>query len=54
MRDCSRMFQGERAFPNAVRAEREVLHIPAYPEMTSDEVDRVAAAVTEAIAELDA
>jgi dTDP-4-amino-4,6-dideoxygalactose transaminase len=53
MRDCSRMFEGEKAFPNAARAEREVLHIPAYPEMTNSEVDRVAASVSEAITELN-
>jgi dTDP-4-amino-4,6-dideoxygalactose transaminase len=54
MRDCSRMFDGEREFPNAARAEREVLHLPAYPEMSDAEVDRVANAVTHAVAEIDA
>lgn len=54
MRDCSRMFDGERVFPNAARAEREVLHLPAYPEMSDAEVDRVANAVTHAVAEIDA
>lgn len=53
MRDCSRMFDGERPFPNAARAEKEVLHVPAYPEMSDAEVDRVATAVTEAIAEVN-
>lgn len=52
MRDCSRMFDGERPFPNAARAEKEVLHIPAYPEMSDADVDRVANAVTEAIKEV--
>jgi len=50
MRDCSRMFEGEQPFPNAARAERQVLHLPAYPEMSDDQVDRVANAVCEAIA----
>jgi dTDP-4-amino-4,6-dideoxygalactose transaminase len=54
MRDCSRMFDGERPFPNAARAEKDVLHLPAYPEMSDGEVDRVAAAVSEAIVEVHA
>jgi dTDP-4-amino-4,6-dideoxygalactose transaminase len=53
MRDCSRMFEGERPFPNAVRAEKEVLHLPAYPEMSDADVDRVANAVSEAAAAMD-
>jgi len=52
MRDCSRMFEGEQSFPNAVRAEKEVLHLPAHPELSDAEVDRVATAVGEVIAEL--
>ncbi len=52
MRDCSRMFDGERSFPNAARAEKEVLHLPAYPELSEADIDRVATAVSEAIAEL--
>ena len=52
MRDCSRMFDGERPFPNAARAEREVLHVPAYPEMSDADVDRVASAIVEAVAAL--
>jgi dTDP-4-amino-4,6-dideoxygalactose transaminase len=52
MRDCSRMFEGEADFPNAARAEREVLHLPAYPEMSDSQIDRVASAVDEAMAEI--
>jgi perosamine synthetase len=52
MRDCSRMFDGQQSFPNAARAEKEVLHLPAYPEMSNDQIDRVAIAVGEAISEL--
>lgn len=51
MRDCSRMFDGQRSFPNAARAEKEVLHLPAYPEMSEGDVDRVAKAVVEALQE---
>ena len=52
MRDCSRMFEGERPFPNAVRAEREVLHLPSFPELSDSDVDRVARAVKTSLAEL--
>jgi len=45
MRDCGRLFGSEVEFPNAARAEREVLHLPAYPELGNAEVDRVARAV---------
>ena len=39
MRDCSRMFDGSELFPNAARAEREVLHIPAHPHMSIAQID---------------
>ena len=52
MRDCSRMFDGQQSFPNAARAEKEVLHLPAYPEMSEADVDRVAKAVDEALVEI--
>lgn len=52
MRDCSRMFEGEKAFPNSVRAEREVLHLPAFPEMTDRQIDQVAKAVKDSLAEV--
>lgn len=52
MRDCSHMFEGERPFPNAARAEKEVLHLPAYPEMSKADVDRVARAVEDSLVEL--
>jgi dTDP-4-amino-4,6-dideoxygalactose transaminase len=54
MRDCSRMFDGQREFPNAARAEREVLHVPSYPEMTKRQVDRVARGVRDALQDLAA
>ncbi len=31
MRDCSGLTNGGARFPQAARAEREVLHLPAYP-----------------------
>jgi dTDP-4-amino-4,6-dideoxygalactose transaminase len=45
MRDCSGMFEGAGEFPNAVRAEKEVLHIPAHPHLSLDDVDVLAAKV---------
>ena len=42
MRDCSGMFEGEASFPNAARAEREVLHLPAYPQLSPSQIDEVA------------
>lgn len=39
---------GERRFPEAWRASREVLSIPCWAELTDDEVERVAAAVRHA------
>jgi len=38
------------AFPQAQRAARETLAIPLYPEMTEDQIDAVASAVTAATA----
>jgi dTDP-4-amino-4,6-dideoxygalactose transaminase len=45
MRDCSGMFDGAGDFPNAVRAEKEVLHIPAHPHLSLADVDVLAAKV---------
>lgn len=39
-----------RAFPQAQQAARETLAIPLYPEMTEDQIDAVASAVTAAAA----
>lgn len=41
MRDCSRMFDGSEPFENAARAEREVLHIPAHPHLSIEQIDRL-------------
>jgi len=54
MRDCSGIFDTGEEFPNAARAEREVLHIPAHPHLTDDEIDTVAAKVREVISQLAA
>jgi dTDP-4-amino-4,6-dideoxygalactose transaminase len=49
MRDCGRLFGAEQVFPNAARAEREVLHLPAYPELSDARIDRVARAVEQVV-----
>ena len=49
MRDCSRMFDNGGEFPNATRAEREVLHVPAHPGLSDAQIDRVAAALGAAV-----
>ena len=51
MRDCSAIADSGESFPNAARAEREVLHLPAYPQLSDGAVDRVAAAVERVAAE---
>jgi dTDP-4-amino-4,6-dideoxygalactose transaminase len=52
MRDCSGMFDMGGSFPNAERAEREVLHLPAYPELTTATIDKAAARISRVLDEL--
>jgi dTDP-4-amino-4,6-dideoxygalactose transaminase len=42
MRDCSGLLGGDASFPGAERAEREVLHLPAYPELSESQIDDIA------------
>jgi dTDP-4-amino-4,6-dideoxygalactose transaminase len=49
MRDCSGLLDGEQVFPNAARAEREVLHLPAYPELSDARIDWIAERVDQAV-----
>jgi dTDP-4-amino-4,6-dideoxygalactose transaminase len=52
MRDCSGMFETRGSFPNAARAEREVLHLPAQPELSTAQIDQASvkiAAVADAL-----
>ena len=49
MRDCSGMFEGAGDFPNAVRAEQEVLHIPAHPHLSIDDIDTLAGKIQNAL-----
>jgi dTDP-4-amino-4,6-dideoxygalactose transaminase len=52
MRDCSRLLGEDQPFPGAVRAEREVLHLPAYPELSDRQIDRIADAVGRSVGDL--
>lgn len=52
MRDCSRMFEDSGAFPNAARAEREALHLPAHPQLSDKQIDTVAETVSRVLDEL--
>jgi dTDP-4-amino-4,6-dideoxygalactose transaminase len=52
MRDCTGIGNDEGSYPMAARAEREVLHLPAYPELSDSQVDRVADRVRRAVTEL--
>jgi dTDP-4-amino-4,6-dideoxygalactose transaminase len=54
MRDCSGLFKTEESFPNAERAEREVLHLPAHPELSPARIDEIARIVREVVASLPA
>ena len=49
MRDCGGLLETGEAFPNAARAEDEVLHLPAFPELSDDRIDRIAEAVREVV-----
>ncbi len=49
MQDCSRIFPTGETFPNAERAEQEVLHLPAYPELSPEQVDRIADRIRRAL-----
>jgi len=49
MRDCSGLLDGGERFPNAERAEREVLHLPAHPELSPSQIDRIAEKVARVI-----
>ncbi len=53
MRDCSGIFDTGEKFPNAARAEREVLHIPAHPHLDGTDIDRIASKVGEVISSLN-
>jgi dTDP-4-amino-4,6-dideoxygalactose transaminase len=51
MSDCARLF-AEGRHPCAAQAEREVLHVPAYPELAPAEIERVVGALASVAGEL--
>ncbi len=54
MRDCTSIGEHGGSFPNAVRAEREVLHLPAYPELSEARIDWIADRVRRVVREIGA
>jgi len=54
MRDCTAIGDGGGSFPRAARAEREVLHLPAYPELEESRIDWIADRIRRAVNELGA
>ncbi len=52
MRDCAGMFDTSELFPNAARAEREVLHLPAHPQLSTAQIDAIAAKIAAVVNEL--
>jgi dTDP-4-amino-4,6-dideoxygalactose transaminase len=49
MRDCADLLEGAGDFPNAERAEREALHLPAYPQLSGEQIDNIAEQVRDAL-----
>ncbi len=49
MRDCSGLVEDAPAFPHAARAEKEVLHLPAYPELNEAQIDTIAEQIEQAV-----
>jgi dTDP-4-amino-4,6-dideoxygalactose transaminase len=55
MRDCSALLDDDSvAFSRAAQAEREVLHLPAYPELSIPQIDRSADRIEKAVATVGA
>jgi dTDP-4-amino-4,6-dideoxygalactose transaminase len=52
MRDCSGLLEEPADLPNATRVDREVLHVPAFYDLSEAEVDRVATALEAVLDEL--
>jgi dTDP-4-amino-4,6-dideoxygalactose transaminase len=52
MRDCSGIAEDAEPMPRSARAEREVLHLPAYPELAVERIDWIAEKVRRVVTEL--
>ena len=50
MRDCTTLCDAPGQFPNAARVERQALHLPAYPQLSDRQIDRVADKIRQAVA----
>jgi len=53
MRDCSALLDDGGSFHRAAQAEREILHLPAYPELSDSKIDWIAERVQQAVDEID-
>ncbi len=51
MRDCSALFDAGERFPNAAKAEREVLHLPSYPGLSKMDMEKIIKNVKTALRE---
>ena len=45
MSNCSAIYDTGENFPNAVRADNEAIHLPAYPELNQRDIERIASIV---------
>jgi perosamine synthetase len=54
MRDCTAIGDGGGSFPRAAQADREVLHLPAYPELDEARIDWIADRIRRAVNDLGA
>jgi dTDP-4-amino-4,6-dideoxygalactose transaminase len=54
MRDCSLLLDGIPSFECAAQAEEQVLHLPAYPELSNRQIDFVATEVRQVVGEMGA
>ena len=52
MRDCSALLEDGGSFPRAAQAEREILLLPAYPEISDSKIDWIAERVQQAVDEV--
>ena len=48
----SALLDDGRTFPRAAQAEREILHLPAYPEISDSKIDWIAERVQQAVDEI--
>jgi dTDP-4-amino-4,6-dideoxygalactose transaminase len=46
------LLEEPASLPHAARVDREVLHVPAFPDLTEAEVDRVADALEAVVDEM--